>query len=185
MPRILFCALLSLIAWLAAADPVPIAQQHWFEARTAHFNIYSCGSTQDVARVGGRLEQFRDAYSLLAGAQAVASPPIVVMAFPTHEALEPFLPLYQGKPANLAAFFHRGSDENLIALCLPGAARNLSTASFTNTRTCSCAITISSGRFGLPKEWRMSIQRLKQWVDTPSASGSRRSNTCDCSKNNR
>jgi tetratricopeptide (TPR) repeat protein len=42
------------------------------------------------------------------------------MAFPKHEALEPFLPLYQGKPANLAAFFHRGSDENLIALCLSG-----------------------------------------------------------------
>jgi tetratricopeptide (TPR) repeat protein len=66
------------------------------------------------------LEQLRDAYSLLAGAEAVASPPIVVIAFPTHEALEPFLPLYQGKPANLAAFFHRGSDENLIALCLSG-----------------------------------------------------------------
>jgi tetratricopeptide (TPR) repeat protein len=57
---------------------------------------------------------------LLAGADAVASPPIVVVAFPTHEALEPFLPLYQGKPANLAAFFHRGSDENLIALSVSG-----------------------------------------------------------------
>jgi tetratricopeptide (TPR) repeat protein len=101
-------------------EPLPLTQEHWFEARTAHFNIYSCGPTQEVARVGGRLEQFREAYSLLAGAQAVASPPIVVMAFSTHAALEPFLPLYQGKPANLAAFFHRGSDENLIALCLSG-----------------------------------------------------------------
>jgi tetratricopeptide (TPR) repeat protein len=107
-------------AFSASADTAPIVQQHWFEARTAHFNIYSCGPTQEVARVGGRLEQFRDAYSLLAGMEAVASPPIVVIAFPTHEALEPFLPLYQGKPANLAAFFHRSSDENLIALYLSG-----------------------------------------------------------------
>jgi hypothetical protein len=115
---------LSVVFWFAvasaAAETAPLVQQRWFEARTAHFNIYSCGPTQEVARVGGRLEQFRDAYSLLAGAEAVASPPIVVIAFPTHELLEPFLPLYQGKPANLAAFFHRSSDENLIALSLTG-----------------------------------------------------------------
>ena len=114
----------GVVLWFSAAsgraETAPIVQQRWFEARTAHFNIYSCGPTQEVARVGGRLEQFRDAYCLLAGVEAVASPPIVVIAFPTHEALEPFLPLYQGKPANLAAFFHRSSDENLIALYLSG-----------------------------------------------------------------
>jgi tetratricopeptide (TPR) repeat protein len=116
--RILLAALLMVAT--VFADSLPLTQLHWFQARTAHFNIYSCGSTQEVARVGGRLEQFRDAYSRLAGVEAVASPPIVVIAFPTHEALKPFLPLYEGKPANLAAFFHRGSDENLIALCLSG-----------------------------------------------------------------
>ena len=67
-----------------------------------------------------RLEQFREAYSLLAGAQAVASPPIVVMAFPDQATMQPFLPLYQGKPANLTAFFNRGSDQNLIVLPLSG-----------------------------------------------------------------
>jgi tetratricopeptide (TPR) repeat protein len=110
--------------WFSTASPAaetsPLIKQHWFEARTAHFNIYSYGPTQEVARVGGRLEQYREAYSVLAGVDAVASPPIVVIAFPTHEALEPFLPLYQGRPANLAAFFHRSSDENLIALSLTG-----------------------------------------------------------------
>src|SRR5207249_7825570 len=30
----------------------------------------------------------------------------------------PFLPVGDGKPANLTAFFHRGSDENLIVLPL-------------------------------------------------------------------
>src|ERR1019366_5765805 len=114
-----------LLAWAAAAapgqpGPLPLTQRHWFEGRTAHFNIYSCGSTQEVARGAGRLEQFREAYSLLAGAQAVASPPIVVMAFPDLASMRPFLPLYQDKPANLTAFFNRGSDENLIVLALPG-----------------------------------------------------------------
>jgi tetratricopeptide (TPR) repeat protein len=100
-------------------NDVPLAQRRWLETRTTHFNIYSCGAPQDVYKLAGRLEQFCEAYTLLAGAQAVASPPIVVMAFPDHESLKPFLPLYEGKPANLAAFFQRGSDENLIVLALP------------------------------------------------------------------
>ena len=57
----------------------------------------------------------------LAGSQALDSPPIVVLAFPSHEAIKPYLPLYQGRPGNLAAFFKRGPDENLIVLSLPEA----------------------------------------------------------------
>ncbi|MGD0261864.1 MAG: hypothetical protein ABSD29_19010 [Verrucomicrobiota bacterium] len=125
MIRRMLGAFTALLAWAASAAPGqpdahPLVQRPWFEARTAYFHIYSCGSTQEVARLAVRLEQFRDAYSLLAGAQAVASPPITVMAFPDRAAMQPFLPLYQGQPANLAAFFHRGSDQNLIVLPLSG-----------------------------------------------------------------
>jgi hypothetical protein len=81
-------------------------QRPWFETRTAHFNIYSCGTPQDVYKLAGRLEQFCEAYSLLAGTQAVASPPVVVMAFPDHESMKPFLPLYQGKPGNLGGVLY-------------------------------------------------------------------------------
>lgn len=97
-----------------------LVQQHWFEARTAHFNLYSCGPPQDVYKLVGRLEQFREAYGLLAGAQALATPPVIVMAFPSQEAMNPFLPLYKGKPANLGGFFNHGTDENLIVLPLSG-----------------------------------------------------------------
>jgi Flp pilus assembly protein TadD len=121
--RAAFLPLLAAATALAASDRPDadaLVHQKWFEARTAHFHLYSCGPTQEVARLAARLEQFRDAYSILAGAQAVASPPITVLAFPDHAALRPFLPLYDGKPANLRAFFNRGSDENLIALSLSG-----------------------------------------------------------------
>jgi tetratricopeptide (TPR) repeat protein len=122
------CPLLVLAVFLelglcsapAQSNDVPLVQRQWFETRTAHFNIYSCGAPQDVYKLSARLEQFCQAFTLLTTAQAVASPPIVVMAFPDHEAMKPFLPLYQGQPANLAAFFQRGSDENLIVLALPG-----------------------------------------------------------------
>ena len=101
------------------AETVPLEQRTWLETRTAHFNISSCGPPQSVHRLAGRLEQFCKAYSQLAGMSAVESPPIVVIAFPDHESLKPFLPLYQGRPANLAAFFQHGSEENLIVLSLP------------------------------------------------------------------
>jgi tetratricopeptide (TPR) repeat protein len=111
---------MGLCASPTQTNDLPLVQRQWFETRTAHFNIYSCGAPQDVYKLSARLEQFCQAYTRMAGAQAVASPPIVVMAFPDHETLKPFLPLYQGQPANLAAFFQRGSDENLIVLALPG-----------------------------------------------------------------
>ena len=103
---------------LAAPDIRAIAQRHWFAIHTAHFNIFSCGEAREVSRLGDKLEQFHDAYFLLAGAQAVSSPPVIVLAFPDHPAMEPFLPLYQGKPANMDAFFKHGDDENLIVLSL-------------------------------------------------------------------
>jgi tetratricopeptide (TPR) repeat protein len=109
----------ALAAQAATSEPQgDIVQRRWIEGRTAHFRIFSCATTQAVAQVAGRLEQFRDAYAALAGGQAVASPPIVVFAFPDYETMSPFLPVYDGKPANLAAFFRRGSDENLIVLSL-------------------------------------------------------------------
>jgi Flp pilus assembly protein TadD len=126
MIRRVLGAVTTLVAWAAAAaepgqvDADSLAHRHWFEARTAYFQLYSCGPTQEVARLAERLEQFRDAYSILAGARAIASPPIVVLAFPDHAAMRPFLPLYEDKPANLTAFFNRGSDQNLIVLALSG-----------------------------------------------------------------
>lgn len=103
----------------AQANGVPLEQRRWLEIRTAHFNIYSCGGVQEVYKLAGRLEQFCRAYAQLAGAQSVDSPPIVVMAFPDRESMQPYLPLYQGKPGSLAAFFMHGTDENVIVLSLP------------------------------------------------------------------
>jgi tetratricopeptide (TPR) repeat protein len=110
---------LSVAAQVESSD-VPLVKRCWYETRSAHFNIYSCGAVQEVNKLTARLEQFCEAYTLLAGAKAVASPPIVVMAFPDHESAKPFLPLYHGQPGNLSGFFKRGSDENLIVLAMPG-----------------------------------------------------------------
>jgi tetratricopeptide (TPR) repeat protein len=113
-----------LLIWICSAwfcqgeDTTSLIRRQWFAARTPHFQTYSCGVTQEVAKLTARLEQFRMACEALAGTQAVASPPIEVIAFPDHEWLERFAPLYQGQPINVAGFFHRDSDENIIVLSL-------------------------------------------------------------------
>jgi tetratricopeptide (TPR) repeat protein len=120
----IFSALLALgffTASVFANDEIPLVKRQWFEARSAHFNIYSCGDAARVFKVAGELEQFCGTYSLLAGAQALASPPIAVLVFPDYDSMKPFLPLYQGQPENLAGFFVHGDDENLIVLSLPPA----------------------------------------------------------------
>jgi tetratricopeptide (TPR) repeat protein len=41
------------------------------------------------------------------------------MVFPDRQTMEPFLPLYNGRPATIAAYFQHGVDENMIVLSLP------------------------------------------------------------------
>jgi tetratricopeptide (TPR) repeat protein len=123
MIRRTLCILIALLEICPASgqpDGVPLVQRRWFETRTAHFNLYSCAAPTDVYKLAARLEQFSEAYSMLAGVESLSSPPIAVVAFPDEETMKPFLPLYDGQPANVAGFFARGSDENLIVLALPG-----------------------------------------------------------------
>jgi tetratricopeptide (TPR) repeat protein len=98
----------------AAASP----NNQWFQLPTKNFTILSSGPVDDVQRLAVKLEQFRQAYAMLAGAHTVVSVPIIVMAFPNSDAFRPFQPLYQGKPQPVAGFFQRDQDENLIALNL-------------------------------------------------------------------
>src|SRR5678815_3301935 len=122
------CSAVTLLTLLAGtlavcgteSQPIPLLQKSWYELRTPYLRVYSCAPTQDVSKLTMRLEQFRQTYATLAGTQAVASPPVIVMVYPNHEALKPYLPVYQGQPANLAAFFVRGTDENLIVTSLSG-----------------------------------------------------------------
>ena len=51
----------------------------------------------------------------------VASPvPTVVVVFGTQRALQPYAPLYQGKPTEVGGYFIPGEDANYVALALEG-----------------------------------------------------------------
>jgi len=117
---LLSLAFLSAFSAVAAIDSFPLLQNPWYVARSAHFYLYSCAPRTEVAKVAARLEQFREAYASLAGTASVASPPILVIVFPDHASMLPYLPTHQGKPASLTAFFRRGGDENLIVMPVGG-----------------------------------------------------------------
>jgi tetratricopeptide (TPR) repeat protein len=111
-----------LLALAGAGAPIAskaaLIDQNWLEVRTPHFQVYSCVATQEVLRLAGRLEQFHIAYALLAGAQAVVSPPMAVAVFPDREAMQPFLaPDLQG---NLQGFFAASRYGNMIVMALTG-----------------------------------------------------------------
>jgi hypothetical protein len=120
MKRCLLTFLLSIAGLSMLTADLPLVQRRWIEAHTAHCNIYSCAPLQNIYGLANQLEQFSEAYKQLAGAQAVVSPPIEVLAFPDQESMKPFLPLHDGKPSNIAGFFRRGDDANLIVLAVPG-----------------------------------------------------------------
>jgi tetratricopeptide (TPR) repeat protein len=112
-----FVSLICLAGAAAHADGLaPIARGKWFQFQTPNFTIVSSGSMEHTRKVATKLEQFRESYSKLAGAKAVASVPVIVVVFPNQESFRPFQPRYEGQPKNAAGFFQRDYDENVIAL---------------------------------------------------------------------
>lgn len=110
--RILF----SFVVIALASAPIA-AKDKWVNLTTAHFNIISNADEGETRRVARKLEQFRlFVFSTLFNDQATASLPVTVLVFKNDDSFKPYKPLYNGKPANVAGYFQKGDDENLIAL---------------------------------------------------------------------
>ena len=96
-----------------------VMQKPWFEMRSGNFHLYSCAATQTVLEVARRLDQFRTAYGELAGWQAIANPPIVVMVYPDLPSMWAFGHMAQhGTQAttNYDGVFYGDGEENMIVL---------------------------------------------------------------------
>ncbi len=72
--RVALClALVGALADRCAAQTpdFSLADKHWYETRTAHFHIYSCGNPQSVFKLAGRLEQAITLLPLQSSAEAI------------------------------------------------------------------------------------------------------------------
>jgi tetratricopeptide (TPR) repeat protein len=97
-----------------------LAKDKWINLRTKNFNIVSDADEGATRQLASNLEQFRYVFSQLFNINGVEPVPVTVIVFKNDGGFKPFKPLYKGKPANVAGYFQRGEDENLIALNIAG-----------------------------------------------------------------
>lgn len=96
------------------------AKEIWINVQTKNFNILSNAGEGDTRKLANRLEQFRYAFTQLFDIKAAAAAPVTVLVFKDDASFKPYKPLYKGKPTNIAGYFQRTSDQNLVALNING-----------------------------------------------------------------
>jgi tetratricopeptide (TPR) repeat protein len=106
----LFIAVICLLAIPASA------KDKWINLQTKNFNVVSNAGEGDTRELALKLEQFRAVFSKIFQIQMASAIPVTVVVFKNDSSYKPFKPLYNGKPANVAGYFQRDQDENLITL---------------------------------------------------------------------
>lgn len=104
---IAFCLLTTFAA------PVTVsAKDNWMSVRSKNFLLVGNASEKEIRQVATRLEQFREAFSLLFPKAILNSPvPTTVVVFDSDKSYRPFKP-----DANTAGYFQAGPDVNYITL---------------------------------------------------------------------
>jgi hypothetical protein len=108
--RWLILAVLTLAVHLDAAPK-------WSRLDTPNFIVIGTGSVSSLRELGKQFEGFREALTRLLSSAVTSTPvPTVVIAFPDDKSFEPFRPVYNGKPVELAGLFMPRSAVNYILL---------------------------------------------------------------------
>lgn len=109
-----FCVFLLIVQFASARAT---AKQTWTSVRSNNFLLVGNASEDDIREVAGRLEQFRDGFArLFTGFRFNSPAATTVVVFRSNASFDPFKPLYQGKPGNVAGYFQSGDDVNYITL---------------------------------------------------------------------
>lgn len=104
-------------ALVPAADAIPLPSRDdaWVQVRTANFTLYGNANPSKIKDAGLNLERLRAVLLLMKKSLTANSPvPTSVFVFKSHAALEPYLPLVGGKPANSDGYFQSTNDGNFI-----------------------------------------------------------------------
>ena len=94
-----------------------VAKDRWTSVRSNNFFLVGNASEEDIREVAIRLEQFRDGFArLFTGFRFNSPTATTVIVFKSNAAFDPYKPVYQGKPGNVAGYFQSGQDVNYITL---------------------------------------------------------------------
>jgi tetratricopeptide (TPR) repeat protein len=105
-----------LIAVLLVAGPSQ-GKDSWTKVQSRNFLLVGNASEKEIREVAVRLEQFREGFGrLLTGFRQHSPLATTVIVFKSSASFDPFKPLYQGRPSNVAGYFQSGEDVNYITL---------------------------------------------------------------------
>ncbi len=111
MTRFVFPLVLSLLVIVSQTATVT-AKDAWVSVRTKNFLLVGNANENDIRKVGLRLEQFREVFTLLFPKLKFNTPiPTTVVVFKNDISFAPFKPR-----SNTSGYFQAGSDINYIAL---------------------------------------------------------------------
>jgi tetratricopeptide (TPR) repeat protein len=117
----LAAALLLAGATHGAAAAPPDGGAKWTMVRTAAMTVIGDQPAEALRDVAIQIEQFRTVVGgLIPNAGHPPSLPTIVFVFGTRKAMQPFLPVANGRTADVAGYFQRSSDVNHIVLSLEG-----------------------------------------------------------------
>jgi tetratricopeptide (TPR) repeat protein len=115
-----FLITVLLVAVLSLPTPaVTQTRDNWRSVRTNNLFLIGNADPDKLRQVAVWLEFFHSAFARLVSRNVLdSSTPTTVIVFRDDASFNPFKPLYQGRPANVAGYFQPGEDVNYIAMSL-------------------------------------------------------------------
>jgi tetratricopeptide (TPR) repeat protein len=110
----LWCSGLLLLGLVA---PAFAGEPEWVEVRSPHFSVVTDAGEKRGREVAVRFEQMRAVFGALFSKKAVNLPvPLQIVAFRNNKEMQEFVPLWRGKPTDVAGVFQQSSDRSFIML---------------------------------------------------------------------
>jgi hypothetical protein len=100
----------------ATTPRVPPVRGNWLRVRTANFTLYGDATEAKIKDVGLEMEKLRAVLASFKNGEARSPVPTVVLVFRDITQLDPYRPLYKGRPKPMGALFLQGHDGNFVAL---------------------------------------------------------------------
>ncbi|MBZ5648426.1 MAG: tetratricopeptide repeat protein [Acidobacteriia bacterium] len=105
----------SVVAWLS----IPAPAQEWVEVKSPHFSVITDGGEKRGREIALRFEQMRAVFGQLFNRKYVSLPvPLEIVGFRNGKEMRPYVPLFQGKPVEVAGLFEQGEDRSFILIDL-------------------------------------------------------------------
>lgn len=118
---ILVKGFLVALALLALTPPPLAAEPRWTMVRTPSLTVIGDQSPNALRDVAIQIEQFRSVVAgLIRNADRPLSLPTIVFVFGDRKSIQPFVPLYNGKPIEVGGYFQGGADANVMLLSIEG-----------------------------------------------------------------